>query len=314
MATPPPRAPAPPPVRFDELALFVEVATAGSLAAAARRRGVPKSTVGRAIARLEGDLGVALVRRHRGGPPLTDPGRALLEQAAPHVAALRDLARGVARTEGEIHGALRVTATSDLARLVLGPLVAAFVARHPRIEIEVDASIRLIDLAREGFDLALRVAERRLPASTLVARKLARLDLGLFASPAYLAARGVPRQPGELVDHDHVLLPGRERRAPLVLDGPRGPVPVAARARIVGNDFDFARAALCAGAGIGPLSWFVARPEVAAGRLVRVLPDHRLAGATAYLIHLPLRPLPAKLVAFKRFLFEHAPPLLTEPA
>ncbi|MEZ4403687.1 MAG: LysR family transcriptional regulator [Kofleriaceae bacterium] len=311
MAPRPDRAP---PLRLDELAVFVEVATAGSLAAAARRLGVPKSTVGRAVARLEAGLGAALVRRTGAGPALTAAGQTLVTQAAPHVAALRDVASALAGAATEIHGTLRITAPTDLAQVVLGPLVAAFVARHPQLAIEVDCSIRVVDLAAEGLDLAVRVARRALPPSALVARKLARLDLGLYASPTYLARRGAPRRPADLDDHDHVLLTGRQGRAQLTLDGPGGPTRATVRGRTSGNDFFFMRELTLAGAGIGPLSWFLARADVAAGRLVRVLPDHRLAGTTAYVVHLPLRPLPAKVVAFKRFLLEHAPPLLIEPA
>ncbi|MFM2417003.1 MAG: hypothetical protein RL385_1726, partial [Pseudomonadota bacterium] len=84
-------------VRFDELAVFVEVAAAGSIAAAAKRLGVPKSTVGRAVTRIEQDLGVTLVRRMIAGPALTEQGRVLATLAAPHVAALRDVTSALGR-------------------------------------------------------------------------------------------------------------------------------------------------------------------------------------------------------------------------
>jgi DNA-binding transcriptional LysR family regulator len=301
----------PPRPRLDELGIFVEVAAAGSLAGAARRLGVPKSTIGRAIARLEQELRTALVGRQGRGPALTEAGRALAAQAAPHVAALQGAAAAV--IGAEVHGTLRLTATSDLAQVVLGPLVAVIVARYPQLTVEVDATVRVVDLAAEGIDLALRVAARTLPASALVARKLARLDLGLFASPLYLAQRGTPRRADELPAHAHVLLQGRHGKATLVLDGPHGVERVAVRGQTSANDFYFMREAMLGGAGIGPLSWMIARAEVAAGRLVRVLPEHRLAGATAYVVHLPLRPLPAKIDAFKRLLLQHAPRLLAEP-
>ncbi|MCE9573197.1 MAG: LysR family transcriptional regulator, partial [Deltaproteobacteria bacterium] len=224
---------------LDELAVFVEVALAGSLAAAARRAGVPKSTIGRAIARLEEEVRAPLVRRTGGG--LTDAGRALAIQAGPHVQALRGAAAALRGAGAEVHGTLRVTATSDLAQVVLGPLVAAFVARYPQVNIEVDATIRMVDLAAEGFDLALRVARRSLAPSSLVARKLARLDLGLFASPTYLARRGTPRRAADLADHDHVLLLGSGGRGVIAVDGPHGAERVAVRGQTSGNDFNFMR-------------------------------------------------------------------------
>lgn len=302
-----------PRVRFDELAMFVEVAEAGSLAAAARRLGVPRSTVGRALARLEADLGAVLVTRAAGPSALTEPGRALLARAAPHVTALRDVTAAIAREEQDIHGTLRITAPGDLAQIVLAPLVATFLARHPGVSVEIDASLRMVDLAAEGFDLALRVAQRALAPSSLVAQKLARLYLGLFASPTYLAVRGAPRRTEDLDAHDHVLLFGRHGRGTLALEGPRGHVRVAVRGRATANDFGYMRELIAGGAGIGPLPWHQASADVATGRLARVLPDHRLSGTTAYMVHLPLRPLPAKTAAFKRMLLTATPRLLVEP-
>lgn len=299
--------------RLDELAVFVDVATAGSLAAAARRLGVPKSTIGRAVARLEDSLGAALVRRQAAGPALTEVGRALLAEAAPHVAALRDLSAATARAGAEVSGHLKLTTTADLARVVLGPLVAAFVARYPAVTVEVDASTRVVDLAGEGFDLALRVARGALASSSLIARKLVRLDLGLYASPGYLARAGTPRRLEDLAGHDHVLIAAKAGRATIALDGPRGGGKVAVRGRVAGNDPDFLREVAVAGAGIAPLTWMEARGELAAGRLIRVLPEHRLAGTSVYLVHPPLRPLPARTEAMRRVLIEQAPALLVEP-
>lgn len=300
--------------RFDELAVLVEVAEAGSIAAAARRLGVPKSTLGRAIARLEETLGTALVRRMASGPALTEAGRDVVALSAPHVAALRDVTSAVARAEGEIHGTIRITAPVDLAQIVLAPLVTAFVARYPRVQVEVDVSMRMVDMSAEGFDLALRVAQGTLASSSLVAKKLARLDLGLYASPTYLARRGTPRRPEDLEGHDHVLLFGRRGRATLALEGPRKK---RTRLTVVGrtsaNDFFFIQAALVAGAGVGPLPGFLASADVASGRLARVVPECGLAGTTAYVVHVPLKPLPAKVEAFKRLLVEHAPRILAAP-
>jgi DNA-binding transcriptional LysR family regulator len=297
-------------VRFDELAVFVEVANAGSIAAAARRLGVPKSTVGRAITRVEEDFGVSLVRRMARGPSLTEPGRLLASLAAPHVAALRDVASALGRDSSEAYGTLRITAPPDIGTLVLGPLVAAFLARYPRIGVEVEHAVRLVDIVSEGVDLAVRVAPRSLAPSTLVAKKLARLDLGLYAGLGYLARREIPRRPEDLAQHEHVIFRGHGGKGVLALEGPKGIVNVAVEGRASGNDFFFLREVIASGVGIGPLPWFVANAELALGRLVRVLPDHRLAGNTAFIVHAPARPLSPKLDVFRSFLLEHAPRLL----
>lgn len=300
-------------VRFDELAVFVEVAEAGSIAAAARRLGVPKSTVSRAIARVEEDFGVSLVRRMSRGPALTEPGRMLANLAAPHVAALRDVASALGRDASEAYGTLRVTAPSDLGTLVIGPLVASFLARYPRMRIEIVHTLRVVDLVGEGFDLAVRVMMRPLPSSSLVAKRLARLDLGLYAGTTYLARHEAPKRPEELARHEHVFFRGVAGKSVLALEGPKGGVKVPIEPRVGSNDFFFVREAVVGGAGIGALPWFVANAEVAAGRLVRVLPEHRLAGTIAYLVHAPSRPLSPKLQVFRSFLLEHAPRLLVEP-
>jgi DNA-binding transcriptional LysR family regulator len=300
-------------VRFDDLAVFVEVAEAGSIAVAARRLGVPKSTVGRAIARVEQDFGASLVRRMARGPALTEPGQLLANLAAPHVAALRDVASALGREGTEAYGTLRVTTPPDLGTLVIGPLVAGFLARYPRMRIDIDHTLRIVDLASEGYDLAIRVMRGPMPPSSLVAKKLVRLDLGLYAGSTYLARRDAPRRAEDLAHHDHVSFERGAARDVLALEGPLGTVQVPIKARVGANDFFFVREAIVHGAGIGTLPWYVANAEVVAGRLVRVLPEYRRADTTAYLVHAPTRPLSPKLQAFRSFLLEHAPRLLTEP-
>jgi DNA-binding transcriptional LysR family regulator len=298
--------------RFDELAVLVAVAEVGSLTGAAKQLGVPKSTVGRAIRRLEEDLGVALARRMARGQALTEPGRLLAQLSAPHVAALRDVTAALGRDAAEAYGLLRVTAPPDIGALVLGPLLAGFLARHPRVQIEVEHTLRLVDLVREGVDLAIRIAiGPRLPPSTLVARKLTKMNIALYASAAYAAGRELPEHPDELAAHDRVF--HTAVRTPFALEGPRGVVKVSLQGRIGGNDFVFVRELIASGAGIGPLPWFLASPEVASGRLVRVLPQYRAAGLTAHLVYPPAQPVPPKVIAFCAYLHEHAPRLMVPP-
>ncbi|MEY4512826.1 MAG: hypothetical protein RLZZ450_4948 [Pseudomonadota bacterium] len=301
-------------VRFDELAVFSEVASSGSIAAAARRLGVPKSTVGRAITRVEQDLGTTLVRRMARGPSLTEAGRLLANLAAPHIAALRDLSSSLLRDASEPYGTLRITAPPDIGTIVLAPLLAGFTQRYPRVRVEVDLDMRISDLVREGFDLAIRVSNGRgLRSSSLVAQRLARLHLGLYAGASYLAQREPPRRPEDLAGHEHVLFNARDGKAQLTFEGPKGAFKLSVRGRSTANDFFFLREAIAAGAGVGPLPWFVARPEVASGRLVRVLHEHRLASVAAYLVHPPTTTPSPKLAAFRAYLLEQGPALLLHP-
>jgi DNA-binding transcriptional LysR family regulator len=197
---------------------------------------------------------------------------------------------------------------------VLAPLLAPFAARHPRVRVEVDLSMRITDLVQENFDLAIRLSQRhRLSSSTLVAKRLSRLDLGLYAGTTYLAQREPPRRAEDLNDHELVLFSGRDGKDVLQLEGPRGAFKLTVKGRTSANDFFFIREALASGSGIGMLPWFVAKNEVAAGRLTRVLADHRLSGVTAYLVHPPSTAPSAKMLAFRDFLLEQGPALLLHP-
>jgi DNA-binding transcriptional LysR family regulator len=300
-------------LRFDELAVLAEVAAAGSLAGAARRLEVPKSTVGRAVARIERDLGVALVRRSARGPGLTEQGQKLASLAAPHIAALRDLSNYAARDASEAFGTLRITAPPDFGALLLGPLIPMFTERYPRVRVEVELTMRVVDMVREGFDLALRVA-RRLPASSLIVKKLGNIDLRLYAGARYAALRELPKRVEALLDHDFVWFGGREGRQLTTFEGPRGVTKLDMPCKVSCNDFVFARELISAGAGISALPWFVARSELNAGRLVRVLPETRVEGGlNLYALHPPqVGPAP-KLELFRQFLFEHAQRALLQP-
>ena len=297
--------------RFDELGVLVAVAEAGSLSAAAKQLGVPKSTVGRAIARLEDELGVSLVRRMARGPTLTEPGLVLANRAAPHIAGLRDAAIAQGRESQEVYGLLRVTAPADVGAHLIAPLLPGFFARHPRVRVEIESTLRVVDLVREGFDLAVRVTMGRLPASTLTARKLAPMNLALYAGTQYAARNHLPKHLDDLARHDIVgFYPGTNT---LTLQGPKGSEKLTVNGRASGNDFFFVREAIASGVGIGPLPWFLASQEVAAGRITRVLPEYRAVGGTAYLVYPPAKPVAPKLVRFCAHLLEHVPRLTALP-
>jgi len=300
--------------RLDDFSVFVEVAEAGSLTEAARRLAVPKSTVSRAVARLETALATPLLRRSARGHALSEQGQKLARLAGPHVAGLRDAELALDRPSREPHGTLRVTAPVDLGHALLAPLLPAFLRRHPGLRVETELGSRVVDLIAEGFDAALRVPATKLPPSALVARRLGTVDLWLYASPAYLARSGVPREPEDLAEHEAVILFPRDGTARWNLVGERGAVTVRVRGRLASNDFLFIRESVSAGAGVGAMPWLVARDEVAAGRLVRILPDHAVRGASLYLVYAASRPLPSKVSAFRDFLLSELPQLLLPPA
>jgi DNA-binding transcriptional LysR family regulator len=148
-----------------------------------------------------------------------------------------------------------------------------------------------------------------LPSSSLIAKKLGPVNIAFYASPQYAARRELPKRPQDLHDHDTVgFFPGDQNV--FSITSPKGPAKLELRPRLSGNDFFFVREAVAAGLGIGPLPWFVARHELAAGRAVRVLPDHQMTLGTLYVVYPQASPLPPKVRVFTSHLREHVPPLL----
>jgi len=296
--------------RLDELDVLVEVAESGSLSAAAKRLNVPKSTVGRAVRRIEEDLGVSLVRRMSKGPTLTESGRLLADMAAPHIAALRDAPAALGRAASEAYGLLRITTLPDLATLVLAPLLPGFLARHPRVRPEMVLTRRTVDLVREGFDVGIRASiSASLPSSALIAKRLGPNNIALYASTQYAARRELPKHPHDLREHDNVVFFPNDS-AEYHLKGPKGFTKIKVPGRVSGDDFFFIRESVLAGLGIGAMPTFMATQELSAGRLVRVLPEYQSALGAIYVIYPPAKPLPPKVTAFTTYVREHAPRLL----
>ena len=191
---------------------------------------------------------------------------------------------------------------------MLAPLLPGFLARHQRVRPEVVLSLRTVDLVREGFDIGIRVTMKAsLPSSALIAKKLGPLNIGLYAGTQYAARRELPKQPRDLLEHDNVVFfPGDANE--YVMKGPKGAARLKVPGRVSGDDFFFIREAVVAGVGIGPMPWFMASHELAAGRVVRALPDYQAMPGAMYLVYPPAKPLPPKVAAFTTYLREHAPP------
>jgi DNA-binding transcriptional LysR family regulator len=288
------------PPSLDDLSVFVAIARAGSVTGAAGKLQLPKSSVSRALVRLEAALNRQLVHRTTRQLRLSDAGEALLAQAEPLVTSLGETLSLAPDTELP-SGLLRITCTVDFGATVIAELVARFVARYPAVEVEVHLSNAIVDLVSAGFDLGVRFStKQRLRDSTLVARKAGQLYTRLVAAPSYLARRGVPRTQDDLRNHDWVTYRGAES---FVLGQGRNKR-VAVRGRIRCDDMFFARAAARAGAGIALLPSFLADPELSAGSLQAVLPKLRLASGTVWVVHPPVRNLPAKVSAFRDLVVE----------
>ncbi len=236
-------------IDLNRIATFVRVVEAGSFTAAARKLRVPVSSVSRAIANLEWELGVRLLHRTTRRLSLTDGGQHFFQRMQTVISETEEATRAVAGLAAEPRGLVRITAPPEMGALAFPSIVARLIRRHPGLVIELKLTNRVIDLVAEGIDLAVRGGV--LEDSSLVARKVASSELALFASAAYLERRGRPRRPSDLAHHDCLIYAGPSGKLPWRLTGPRGEQIVPVSGPIICDDMVFLREAAVGGPGRG---------------------------------------------------------------
>jgi len=178
---------------------FVQAADAGSFAAAARVLGVSSAAVSKNVAGLEQALGVRLMNRTTRALSLTTEGSAFLQKARIALDALDIAIDEVAAQRVEPRGRVRISTSAAFGRLQLMPALPSLLSRHPALSVEIDFDDRVVDLVRDGYDLAIRGGD--IADSTLISRPICRLNMALVASPSYLAERGLPGSPQDLERH-----------------------------------------------------------------------------------------------------------------
>lgn len=283
---------------------FLAVVRAGNITVAAHELRVPRATVSRSLARLEADLGVALVTRTTRRVAATPAGQRLYERILPLLAEWHAVEQGVRDDAHEVRGTVRVSALPILTP-ALGPACQGLRAAHPALGFEIVANVRLVDLRSEGFDVAIWAGDVRDP--DLVCRKLTVDHVGLVAAPSYLDRRPAPERVDQLLSHE--LLRGHNSRNqprtwwPL-LSGGR----VRVDGRFVTNDHTLLRAAAIQGQGIALMSDVNCERAIADGRLVRVL-EREVGNEAVVWVIVPQRsPLPTRVRVFIDAVFEHFRP------
>jgi DNA-binding transcriptional LysR family regulator len=291
-------------IDLNDVATFVRVADGGGFTAAANTLGVPKSTVSRSLARLERVLGVRLVHRTTRALALTEAGRAYYDRVRDAVMGVAEATADVVDLGKEPRGSIRVTAPVDIGQTLLADVIAAFVERYPQVRFEVTLTSRVVDLVAEGFDVALRASPMR--DSSLVARRLGSATMGLYASPAYLRRRGVPKTPADLASHEMIRF--RSARGPVVLETDTQKERVVVEGGIEADDLLFIRRLIVAGAGVGLLPLFLAAHATRGERegLTRLLPAWTLRGPALSLVAPSARHEPRRVKLFREFLLAEA--------
>ena len=259
---------------------LVILASAGSFTAAAQRLGVSKAAMSQRIAALEQAAGVPLVRRTTRSVRLTEAGQQLVDATR---GAFEQIERGLADVKDlsqAPRGLLRVSAPVALGRQQIVPLVPAFLKQHPEVRIELELADRIVSLAQDGFDVAIR--HTSVVPETHVAWALCESRALLVATRSYLRRCGTPSHPDDLAGHDGLryLRSGGSsvwRFEPL--KGKSGAVSVAIRGAFAANNSEALREAALGGVGIALLPDFSAQRDLLAGKLVQVLPGWRSVGA-----------------------------------
>jgi len=271
---------------------FVKVVERGSFRAAASMLGLPRSTLSRRVAALEDRLGVRLLERTTRTLRLTDAGRAFVAEAQPAASALAHAVQAVL-DEGELpRGLVRMSAPVMFGQLMLGAALPQVLKRYPQVTLAVELDDRMVDLVREGFDLAVRTGA--LPSSSLVARRLGATRVGLFAAPRYLERRGTPKTIEALSDHDALVMGTLERHAKWVFRSGRRERAARLKPRAHVNNFAVLAALCTEGLGIARLPGPLAEPLLEAGLLVPLLQAHELPPVPVQLVWPQGKTLPAR--------------------
>lgn len=289
---------------------FVRVVEAGSMAGAARLLGCTRAQVSRQMAELESAFGVRLLERSTRRLALTPAGQVFHQHALAALESVAATELAVGNLGAEPHGVLRVSATITFGRLHVAPLLPRLAAQHPRLICELILTDQLVDLEGGDIDLALRMT--RSPPQDAVARKLATLSRGVYGAPAYLHQHGVPASVAELGRHQtlsYLMTEGHRWH----LTAPDGEEHFhASTARVRFNNTDCLLDAVLAGCGLAILPTYLAAPQVAAGRLQRVLPGiepNTPFGAHLYACYAPSRRRTPKVRALLELLVAEFEPL-----
>ena len=291
-----------------QMILFANVVDHGSFSATARALGLTPSAVSKQISQLEDRLGVRLLNRSTRHISTTLEGRTFYERCA-------EISAGVTRAEelaqsfsGRPQGNLRIAATVAFGKACLMPLMPAFTASCPEVTVALELTDRQIDLSDSDYDLAIRFPEQ-ITDTSLVACKLSSSKRHLCASPAYLEAHGAPQTPDDLKDHNCLRISTVAHWNDWHFRKGDETWTFAATGNFDANSADAVYHATLAGLGIAQLSSYLVDPDIAAGRLVTLLPEYEEKATDIFAVYSDKRNLSPKVRVFIDYLVEHFRPL-----
>jgi DNA-binding transcriptional LysR family regulator len=282
--------------RLEAMSVIVAIADTGNFSAASRRLGTPVATVSRKVAELEKSLKAELFQRSSRRMTLTEAGREYVEACKRIIEQIDDAERQVSGEYRSPKGDLAVTTPWGLGHTHLLPLAVEFLDTFPEIGLRLLLTDRVVDAVEESIDVSIRVGN--LPESSMIATRIGSIRLVVCASPAYLAARGRPQTPDEIIDHDSIAI--NSVASPNAWKFRKGNreclVPI--RSRLCVNTSEAAVIAAIAGAGLTRVMSYKMDAARRAGTLQLVLETFEQEPLPIHIVYSPRKPIPLKLRAF----------------
>ncbi|VTU36796.1 LysR family transcriptional regulator [Variovorax sp. PBL-E5] len=290
--------------RWTEIALFVQIAEAGSLSRAAESLGLSNAAASRHLSALEARLGARLVERNTRRLYLTDTGRAFCARAKTILADLEDAESAANATALQPTGTLRVTASLSFAIHHIAPLLREYTERYPEVTVHVEAANRYFDLIDNNIDVAIRTREFE-PDSNVSIRRLGQTRRILAASPRYFARHGFPKTLDELQRHQLLIYTYANNPNTLSFTKDGHAETLSVKGLLESNDGQVLRAAALDGMGILVQPTYILYEDIVAGRLVPTLDDWDLPRLTINLAYPSRKHLSAKVRSFIDFIAAH---------
>lgn len=286
-----------------QMLLYARVVESGSFSGAARALRQSPSAVSKQIGALEDRLGVRLLNRTQAGILMTSEGRAFYNRCSAVAKAVTEAETMVEALAGSPRGTLQVTATVAFGKAQILPLLPVFLERYPDIRIDLELTDRPANVFSEDLDLAIRFTEQ-LDDDNVIIRKIAPNRRIICAAPSYVARHGAPEMPSDLAAHNCLRLSTVARWNEWNFVGKDGVETVEVSGNFDANSADAVYHACLAGVGIARLSTYLVGDDVAAGRLVQLLPDHVKQGSDLVAVYSEKRHLAPKVRVFLDFLTE----------
>ncbi|UXU74030.1 MULTISPECIES: LysR family transcriptional regulator [unclassified Paracoccus (in: a-proteobacteria)] len=296
--------------RIDGLRAFVAVVDAGSFTRAGERLGISNKLVSKYVAAVERQQGITLLNRTTRSLSLTPAGERFTAAARRVLAAVEELHAQTHADRGALAGRLRITAPVSFGEMFAVTLTQDFVDRHPGVSLDLNLSDRYVDLAAEGFDLALRIGV--LADSSLIGRRIGSTETWVVASPDYLARAPVPQHPDDLRAHRNIRDSNAAvaTRASFVIDGQQVSVPLPGQITV--NSAAALRQLALHGKGVAIIPRFMVAQDVAQGRLIRVLAQFPGPQLDIQALYLPQAFIPPRVTAYLDHLRQALAPQLAK--